>query len=58
MRRAGLASVTGRPKWKRIKPDNTASDLVQRKFARTGSNQLPKQTAERLTGRRLRAVSG
>ena len=40
MRRAGLQGVMGRPKWKRIKPDNIASDRVERDFARTGPNQL------------------
>jgi transposase InsO family protein len=32
--------VTGRPKWKRNKPDNIAGDLVNRAFARNGPNQL------------------
>jgi len=40
MARAGLAGVTGRPKWKRTKPDNIATDHVERQFARTGPNQL------------------
>ena len=40
MRRAGLQGVTGRRKWKRIKPDNIAIDLVQRDFTRHGPNQL------------------
>ena len=40
MRRAGLQGVTGRRKWKRIKPDNIATDLVERDFARHGPNQL------------------
>jgi putative transposase len=40
MRRAGLQGVTGRRKWKRIRPDNIATDLVERSFARGGPNQL------------------
>lgn len=40
MQRAGLRGVTGRPKWKRTKPDNIASDKVNRSFARSGPNQL------------------
>lgn len=40
MQRAGLRGVTGRPKWKRTKPDNIATDRVNRAFARTGPNQL------------------
>lgn len=40
MRRAGLRGVTGRRKWKRIRPDNIATDLVDRDFARRGPNQL------------------
>ena len=40
MQRAGLHGVTGRPKWKRNKPDNIAGDLVNRAFARNGPNQL------------------
>jgi transposase InsO family protein len=40
MHRAGLQGVTGRPKWKRIKPDNIATDKVERDFARSGPNQL------------------
>lgn len=40
MRRAGLRGVTGRPKWRRAKPDQIAADLVDREFARTGPNQL------------------
>jgi putative transposase len=40
MRQAGIAGVTGRPKWRRIKPDNIASDLVERAFTRSGPNQL------------------
>ncbi len=40
MRRAGLQGLTGRRKWKRIRPDNIATDLVERDFARSGPNQL------------------
>jgi Integrase core domain/HTH-like domain len=40
MRHAGLQGVTGRPRWKRIKPDNIASDRVGRDFARAAPNQL------------------
>jgi putative transposase len=40
MQRAGLQGVTGRPKWKRIKPDNISSDKVNRDFARAIPNQL------------------
>lgn len=40
MQRAGLRGVTGRPKWKRNKPDSIASGKVNRAFARSGPNQL------------------
>jgi transposase InsO family protein len=40
MRNAGIRGVTGRPKWRHVKPDNIAGDLVERAFARTGPNQL------------------
>jgi transposase InsO family protein len=40
MQRAGLRGVTGGPKWKRVKPDNIATDLFNRSFATTGPNQL------------------
>jgi putative transposase len=41
MRRAGLQGVTGRPKFRRgLRPVATASDLVNRRFARTGRDQL------------------
>ena len=40
MRRAGLQGVTGRRKWKRIRPDSVAADLVERSFARGGPDQL------------------
>jgi putative transposase len=40
MARAGLAGVTGRPRWKRPRPDLIAKDLVDRDFARSGPNQL------------------
>jgi putative transposase len=40
MRRAGLAGVTDRPKWRHAKPDQIAADLVDRQFSRTGPNKL------------------
>src|SRR5699024_10923487 len=40
MRRAGLQGVTGRRKWKRTRPDNIATDLVERDFTREGPDQL------------------
>jgi len=40
MRHAGLQGAAGRRKWKRIRPDNIATDLVERTFARSGPNQL------------------
>ncbi len=40
MRRAGLQGITGRRKWKRIRPDHIATDLVERAFTRAGPNQL------------------
>ena len=40
MARAGIAGVTGRPRWKRPRPDLIAKDLVDRDFARAGPNQL------------------
>ncbi len=40
MRRAGLAGITGRRRWKRILPDNIATDRVERQFNRAGPNQL------------------
>ncbi|MGB3763169.1 MAG: IS3 family transposase [Ornithinimicrobium sp.] len=40
MRRAGLHGLTGRRKWKRIRADDIATDLVERNFTRTGPNQL------------------
>jgi transposase InsO family protein len=40
LRRAGLAGVTGRPKWRHAKPDQVATDLVDRQFFRTEPNQL------------------
>ncbi len=40
MRRAGIQGVTGRRKWKRIRPDTLATDLVERSFARSAPNQL------------------
>jgi transposase InsO family protein len=40
MHQAGIAGLTGRPKWRHAKPVNIAADLVQRAFARTGPDQL------------------
>lgn len=40
MRRAGLVGITGRRRWKRILPDNIATDRVERQFNRAGPNQL------------------
>jgi len=40
MRRAGLAGATGRPKWRHAKPDQVATDLVDRQFSRAEPNQL------------------
>jgi putative transposase len=40
MRHAGLAGVTGRPKWRHAKPDQIAADLVDRQFTRSGPNKL------------------
>lgn len=40
MARAGIRGVTGRPRWRRPRPDLIAKDLVDRDFARSGPNQL------------------
>jgi transposase InsO family protein len=40
MRRAGLAGVSGRRGWRRPKPDQIATDLVDREFTRAGPDQL------------------
>ncbi len=41
MRRAGLAGITGRRRWKRILPDNIATDRVERQFSTVPApNQL------------------
>ena len=40
MRRAGLQGLAGRRKWKRIIPDQIATDLVERNFTRAEPNQL------------------
>ena len=40
MRRAGLVGIAGRRRWKRIVPDNIATDLVEQQFNRAGPNQL------------------
>lgn len=39
-RRAGLEGLSGRPKWRRAKPDQIATDLVERAFTRAEPNQL------------------
>ena len=40
MQQAGIQGVTGRPRWRRPRPDLIAKDLVQRDFTRSGPNQL------------------
>jgi putative transposase len=40
MRRSGLRGVTGRPKWRRSRPNQIATDLVDRNFARNAPDQL------------------
>ncbi|MEJ7705711.1 MAG: IS3 family transposase [Geodermatophilaceae bacterium] len=40
MQRAGIRGVTGRPKWRRTRPDQVATDLVDRAFGRPGPDQL------------------
>jgi putative transposase len=40
MARAGLKGATGAPKWRRARPDLLATDLVDRRFAREGVDQL------------------
>jgi putative transposase len=40
MHRAHIQGVTGRPRWRRGRPDLVAKDLVQRQFSRPGPNQL------------------
>ena len=40
MQRAGLAGVTGRPRWKGSRPELLSKDLVDRQFTRDGPNQL------------------
>ena len=40
MRRAGIAGISGRPKWSRVRSQPTASDMVERQFGRDGANQL------------------
>ncbi|MDQ3938566.1 MAG: IS3 family transposase [Chloroflexota bacterium] len=41
MRRAGIQGITGRPKHRRgVRPEATALDLVDRRFARDGRDQL------------------
>jgi putative transposase len=38
MRHAGLAGLTGRPKWRRAKPDQVAADLLNRDFTADAPN--------------------
>jgi transposase InsO family protein len=40
MRRAGIAGLSGRPKWRRVANLATASDLVDRDFARADPDRL------------------
>ena len=40
MQQAGIQGVTGRPRWRRPRPDLIAKDLVERDFTRSGPNQL------------------
>jgi putative transposase len=40
MHRAKIQGVTGRPRWRRGRPDLVAKNLVQRQFFRSGPNQL------------------
>jgi putative transposase len=40
MSRAGIRGVTGRPRWRRPRPELVSQDLVERDFARSGPNQL------------------
>jgi hypothetical protein len=40
MSRAGLKGIVGRPKWRRARPDLLSADLVDRRFARQGLDQL------------------
>ncbi|HWS93153.1 MAG TPA: IS3 family transposase [Mycobacterium sp.] len=39
MHRAGLAGLTGRPKWRRVKPDQVAIDLLNRDFTADAPNR-------------------
>ncbi len=40
MQRAGLKGLTGRRRWKRVLPDQIASDLVKRSFRRQEPHRL------------------
>jgi transposase InsO family protein len=40
MHRANIQGVTGRPRWRRSRPDLIAKDLVDRQFTRSEPNQL------------------
>jgi hypothetical protein len=43
MRQAAITGITGRPKWRHAKPDNIATDLAGRYFARAGHDQHPQR---------------
>lgn len=36
--RAGLAGLSGRPKWRRARPDQVATDLIDRDFTADAPN--------------------
>ena len=40
MRREGIVGLTGRPRYRRVPNQPTATDLVERQFARSEPNQL------------------
>jgi putative transposase len=40
MSRAGIRGVTGRPRWRRLRPELVSKDLVERDFIRSRPNQL------------------
>jgi putative transposase len=66
MRKAGLQGVSGRPAYRRVPSQPTASDLVDRNFARTDPDRLWVTDIERhealpnpavMKGHRLRLVA-
>lgn len=66
MRRAGLQGLAGLRRWKRIIPDQIATDLVERNCNRAEANQLWVTDIERheallnravVKGHRLRSVA-